>query len=550
MSKPIIPRPAATLVLLRDTGDGPETLMLQRADNAVFFAGAHVFPGGAVDRHDADPRIVQRMLGLTDRAASARLGIDTGGLGYWVAAVRECFEESGILIAVDEDERPINPERVAELGRLRAPLNSGEFAFADLLESERLWIPASTLAYFAHWTTPAGPPRRFETRFFVTKAPAGQAATHDETENTAVIWARPQDALDRNKRGELNLPFPTQRMLSVFAPFTRADAAMQHMHTLAHIPHETPVMAAGRDGTKKIFRSENPEYAEIRWSDTAETGATHIALETGVPKRLDALVTRLLAPNAGMLSGPGTNTYLVGERALAVIDPGPAIDAHVAAIAKAGDGRIRWIVCTHTHPDHSPAAVALKAATGAEVIGLPAPTGKYQDRTFTPERQPAHDERLAFDGFTLRALYTPGHASNHVCYLLEETRMLFAGDQVMQGSTVVIDPPDGDMRAYVASIEMLREMDIAILAPAHGYLIGEPRKELQRLIDHRLAREARVIAGLTRLGNATIDELTPVVYNDTPAQLHPFAARSLEAHLAKLVTEQRARIAGDRYSLV
>jgi glyoxylase-like metal-dependent hydrolase (beta-lactamase superfamily II) len=125
------------------------------------------------------------------------------------------------------------------------------------------------------------------------------------------------------------------------------------------------------------------------------------------------------------------------------------IGAHVQALLAAGNARIRWILCTHTHLDHSPAAAALKAATGATVIGLPAPPGASQDRGFAPELLPAHGERLRLGEVTLRALHTPGHASNHVCYLLEETKMLFTGDHLMQGSTVVINPPDGDMRACI-----------------------------------------------------------------------------------------------------
>jgi glyoxylase-like metal-dependent hydrolase (beta-lactamase superfamily II) len=159
-------------------------------------------------------------------------------------------------------------------------------------------------------------------------------------------------------------------------------------------------------------------------------------------------------------------------------------------------------------------------------------------------------ERLYLGGIALRAIHTPGHASNHLCYLLEDSRMLFTGDHVMQGSTVVINPPDGDMRAYLASLERLLGEDLAILAPGHGYLIGAPHKELRRLIAHRLAREKKVVTALARLRAASLEELVPLVYDDVPERIHKWAARSLTAHLDKLVADGAARADGGRYALV
>ncbi len=156
--------------------------------------------------------------------------------------------------------------------------------------------------------------------------------------------------------------------------------------------------------------------------------------------------------------------------------PAPAQDAwptrsvRLVVPSSPGAGRIRWILTTHTHVDHSPAAALLKAATGAQVMGRPRPVEGNQDHSYAPDRVLAHGERLPLDGFSLRAIHTPGHASNHLCYLLEETNMLFTGDHVMQGSTVVINPPDGDMRTYLASLELLLALDIAVFAPGHGYL--------------------------------------------------------------------------------
>jgi len=540
-----VPRPAATLVLLRTAQSGSEVFMLQRTRGAVFLGGAYVFPGGSLD--DADARIARRVVGLSDAQASARLGIESGGLAYWVAAVRECFEEAGILLALDENQHPIEASRVAALDRFRAPLNAGELSFGEFLESERLLVPARDIAYFGHWITAPGRPRRFDTRFFLALAPQGQAGSHDNSETIHNAWVRPAEALEREQRGEMELVFATKHTLAGLARFARPAEALAHAMAL-EVETNRACWAQGRDGPR-LFRRADPQYFEIHWSDPAETGETSYDLIPGVPKRLDRLVTRLIAPNPGFMTGPGTNSYLVGENELAVIDPGPPIAEHVDALLAEGKGRIRWIVCTHTHRDHSPAAAALKAATGAEVIGRPAPAHEGQDHQFAPERVPAHGERLRFPGFTLRAIHTPGHASNHLCYLLEETRALFTGDHVMQGSTVVINPPDGDMRAYLSSLELLLEEDLAILAPGHGYLIGAPHREVRRLIAHRLAREAKLELALSSASEATLEELLPFVYDDVPAKVHAVAARSLQAHLEKLVAEGRARSSAGRYAI-
>jgi glyoxylase-like metal-dependent hydrolase (beta-lactamase superfamily II) len=245
------------------------------------------------------------------------------------------------------------------------------------------------------------------------------------------------------------------------------------------------------------------------------------------------------------MTGPGTNTYLIGKDELAVIDPGPAMDSHLERILAAG--KIRWVLCTHTHRDHSPAAALIRKATGAKLIGRPAPAG--QDASFEPDVVLSHGERIEVAGVSLRAIHTPGHASNHLCYLLEQNRMLFTGDHVMQGSTVVINPPDGDMRAYFASLELLLGEDIAILAPGHGYLIGEPHREFRRLIEHRRRREAKVREAIVRLGEPTLEELLPLVYDDVPVRMHGWAARSLRAHLDKLVADGEARTKNRRYAI-
>ena len=530
------PRAAATLILLRAGPSGLETLMLQRTQSAAFLGGAYVFPGGSLDAADADTR---RVLGLTEAQANQRLGLPSGAIAYYVAAVRECFEEAGVLLACDANGHPVLPARAEKLMEARSR------NFLELLEEENLYIPAGALAYYGHWITQPGRTRRFDTRFFVTLAPQGQEGAHDANETVHHVWINRRTALERASRNEIELVYATRQTLTDLARFAEPRAAYEYAMSLTEIPTNRACWAQGKEGAR-VFRRGEPQYFEIHWSDPEETGQTTYDLVPGVAKRLDRYTTRLIAPNPGMMTGPGTNTYLVGEDELAVVDPGPAIDSHIEKIL--GMGKIRWILCTHTHLDHSPAAAAIKKATGAKIYGRPPPAG--QDATFAPDQVLSHGDTVQVGALAIRAIHTPGHASNHLCYLLEQTRMLFTGDHVMQGSTVVINPPDGDMRAYLRSLELLLKEDVAILAPGHGYLIGEPHHEVRRLVQHRLKREGKVRDAIARLGEPTLEEMLPLVYDDVPARLHGWAARSLTAHLQKLVADGAARARDGRYSLV
>ena len=272
-----------------------------------------------------------------------------------------------------------------------------------------------------------------------------------------------------------------------------------------------------------------------------------------VPGRLVEIsprVRRLTAPNPGMMTGPGTNSYIVGGAGeLALIDPGPDIASHIELLIATVGTRLRRIFTTHTHLDHSPAARAVKAATGAELLGMPAPAQTGHDADYRPDRVPADGEVFAGDGFRLRAVHTPGHASNHLCYLLEEERLLFTGDHVMQGSTVVITPPDGDMGAYLRALDKLLTLDLARIAPGHGRPIDAPHDEARRLIAHRLKREQKVVDAFAVRNPATLDELVPVVYADTPVKLHGAAKRSLYAHLLKLEADGRVAREGEHWRL-
>jgi glyoxylase-like metal-dependent hydrolase (beta-lactamase superfamily II) len=254
-----------------------------------------------------------------------------------------------------------------------------------------------------------------------------------------------------------------------------------------------------------------------------------------VPIALGKLVRRVLCDNPGMMTGPGTNTYLIGQDEIAVIDPGPDDAAHLDAIAAAGSGRIRWILCTHTHGDHSPGAAGLKERTGAEVLAFADRDGLVCDRHLVD------GDRIEGTEFTLRAIHTPGHASNHLCFLLERERLLFSGDHVMDGSTVVITPLDGDMGDYLASLERLRSWSppLRAIAPAHGHLIDDPAAKLDDYTSHRLEREGQVLEALRGFGAEGADtaQLVAAIYTDVPELLWPVARFSVWAHLRKLEVE-------------
>lgn len=245
-------------------------------------------------------------------------------------------------------------------------------------------------------------------------------------------------------------------------------------------------------------------------------------------------VRRLLAPNPSMMTGPGTNTYLFGVTEIAVVDPGPASDTHLDAIVETAGAPIRWVLATHTHPDHSPGAVMLAERTGAQVLGLPAPEHGPQDRTFEPTHVLQDGESLETAEFTLDAVHTPGHASNHLCFRHAATNWLVTGDHVIDGSTVVINPPDGDMKAYIESLQRLRAMDCDALLPGHGDRIDDPMRAIDWIIEHRLLRERKVLDAVRQHPARTPHELVPYVYQDVSAHLFPLAERSLLAHLLKL----------------
>jgi glyoxylase-like metal-dependent hydrolase (beta-lactamase superfamily II) len=264
---------------------------------------------------------------------------------------------------------------------------------------------------------------------------------------------------------------------------------------------------------------------------------------TGEIEQLEPLVRRVLAPNGSPFTYTGTQTYIVGtDEGVAVIDPGPAEPAHLEALVRAvGGAPVLAIACTHTHRDHSPAAAPLSVRTGAPVIGCAPlvlksdePRGDAPfDKDYTPDRVLADGDRLTGPGWTLTALATPGHTSNHLCFALEETGALFTGDHVMGWSTTVVSPPDGDMAAYMASLEKLHARDDRVYYPAHGPAVHNPRQLVRGMIGHRRQRERQILRLLGQHPQA-ITELVPQMYKSVDPRLWPAARQSVKAHLLDL----------------
>ncbi|HEY7063086.1 MAG TPA: MBL fold metallo-hydrolase [Chloroflexota bacterium] len=254
-------------------------------------------------------------------------------------------------------------------------------------------------------------------------------------------------------------------------------------------------------------------------------------------------IHKLLAPNPGPYTGPGTNTYLVGERELAVIDPGPDDPVHIDRILEevgALGARVGLVLVTHHHPDHLPGADLLRRKTGAP---LAAHEGiRHVDRTLH------HGQEVPVEGETLEVLATPGHASTHMCFLLRARELLFSGDHVVGSGTVVVSPPDGDMAAYLDSLALLRQYPIRRMLPGHWDPVEDPASKIAEYIDHRLLRERQVLACL-RLGDETIPAMVGRLYADVDPRLHGAAGRSVLAHLLKLEHDGRVLRRGDRWLL-
>ena len=525
--EPAVTRPAATVLLLRDGPQGVEVLMTRRSATASFAPGAYVFPGGGIDAADAQAHAIaaRRPTQPDDRLTQA------------IAAIRESFEELGVLLARHADGRPVDAADIAAFDR-RAP-------FAAQCRERALVLAADDVYVLAHWVTDRDLPRRFEVPFLVARMPAGQSPVADEAEQFEPSWVRPADALARHKEGSFFMIFPTIRTLERLEKFATVDAVLAACAT--EQPLWTSCPRAGLlHGAEARYMEHEAPFGELAM--VCPDGQMLHPLEWHVDRPVPLLknVVRLTAPNAGVMTGPGTNSYIVGDpdTGYIVIDPGPNEPEHIERLWRATGGDVRLIVCTHSHADHSPGARPLQALcrTTPPILGLPsAPTARPASE-FTPDRAAADGEVLAVSGagrsHSLEVLHTPGHAANHLCLVLLEDGLLFSGDHILNGSTTVVDPPDGDMTAYLDSLDRLAaacdEHGIEFILPAHGYVLGFARQAIAMLKAHRLARESRVVAAMRERPSGTLEDWVELAYADVPPRMWPVAKRSLLAHVQRI----------------
>jgi len=526
------PRAAATLLLLRDSFEGIEVLMTRRSHTASFAPGAYVFPGGRIDEGDVAARSIARR-----RRTQSRVQLTQA-----IAAIRETFEELGVLLAHFPRGRRVTTHDVASMDRSET---SG-VSFADQCRARGLTLDCDRVFTFAHWITDRDLPQRFDVPFLVARMPKEQEPVADDAEQFSPEWVRPAVALERHARNDFFMIFPTVRTLERLAAYETVDAVLRACSTEKPLWTSSP--RGGFVGGQEVrYMEHESAFGELALVCPDGQIAHTLDWQHEQPVALLKNVRRLTAPNSSAMTGPGTNSYIVGDAASGyiVIDPGPNHFEHIGRLWRATGGDIRKIVCTHSHADHSPGAAPLQALcskTKPPILGMPsAPTARANAR-FVPDRALKHGEHLilvsAEHKHTLRAIHTPGHAANHVCLVLEEDGLLFSGDHVLNGSTTVIDPPDGDMDAYLESLDRLdaacTEGDIAFILPAHGHVIGEARNAIARLKAHRLAREAKIAAAMRQLPDGTPDDWLPLAYDDVPQRMWPVAARSLAAHVERL----------------
>ena len=549
--EPVATRPAATVLLLRDTPDngGLEVLMTRRSGTASFAPGAYVFPGGGIDALDASPE--------THAAADRRPAQGDLHLTQAIAAIRESFEELGVLLA-----RHTGGPRKGLMADAHdiAAINRHQ-PFAAQCTARGLRLAADSVYLLAHWTGDRDLPRRFEVPFLVARMPEGQEPVADETEQFEPVWVRPADALARHEAGQFFMIYPTIRTLQRLAKFVSTQAVLDA------VAHEHPLWvscprAGLLGGTEARYMEDEMPFGELAL--VCPDGQIVHPLDWQTERAVPLLrnVQRLTAPNPGVMTGPGTNSYLVGDPATGfiAIDPGPADAEHLDKLWRAAGGDICMIVCTHSHPDHSPGAAPLQALcvqagrAAPPILGLPsAPTARAAS-AFTPDRALQNNELLALSGqapegkitHTLQVIHTPGHAANHVCLLLQEDGLLFSGDHILNGSTTVIDPPDGNMADYLDSLDRLdalcAEHSVEFILPAHGHVLGGPingaRSAIAKLKAHRLAREAKVLAAMQALPDGSLEDWVSLAYDDVPPRMWPIAKRSLIAHVERIRSQQ------------
>lgn len=493
--------PASTLLLLRPGPAGVELALAKRNPKLPFLGGFWVFPGGSCEEGELEG----------------------------AAAVRELFEETGVLLGEGAGPEQVRQARI-ELIRGQATTWEGSW-------SER----AANLVPCGLWLTPPFSARRYRTRFFLAWAPSDAElipppleADPRGQELLETVWIRPQDALARWAEDEWLLAPPTRVTLEALAK--RLEEVVEPSDPdQAWLASVAPAIAAS-----------HPSDAEwLGWID----------FRPGI--RLLPVRTPTLPP------ATHTNCLVVGDGSeVVVIDPAspyPDEQERLAGLLDelaASGQRVREILLTHHHPDHVGGATAL-----AERLGVPIAAHRRTREILAGQVEVTREiedgevielpaDRPGARARRLRCVLTEGHADGHLVYLEEETGCVIAGDMVAGYGTILIDPPEGRMLDYLASLRRLADLEATLLYPSHGPPIGDPRAYAEHYIAHRLGREAKIVAALEELGSSDLEGLVPLAYADKPPVVYPLAKRAAWAHLLKLEAEGRARVSGDRWSLI
>jgi endoribonuclease LACTB2 len=496
--QPVTPKDAAAMILLRDRDD-PKVFLVKRAKTLAFMANYYAFPGGQRDPADAETPV------LNDD------GIDD--VEMRVAAIREVFEETGVLIARGAESLP-----AAKRASLRHELGSDQASFKDILAREGLALDANLLIEAPRWVTPAHSPRRYNTRFYAAWLPEGQETEVIPGELEKGEWLRPKEALQRWIDGDCTIVTPIVFALKALAE--EADDFTRRMHRVSQ---------AERDH-----------------------------LETRIEMCYGFFLCPLRTPT--LPPATHTNCYLIGGDQMVIVDPGSPYPDQQELLDEVivrflAQGRtMREIVITHLHPDHIGGVMHL-----SDKFRLPVAAHRLTAEAIKDE---VRVDRLIEDGelielseastgiaWRLRAMWTPGHARGHLSLYEERTGTLLTGDCVVGFGTVVIAPPEGDMRDYLVSLRRFLELPrLTSLMPGHGPVLVDARGKIEEYIAHRLDREAQIV-DVMKNGDRAIPVIVKSVYTDVPETMHKLAEMSVLAHLEKLVVEGRVIRRGDEFEL-
>jgi glyoxylase-like metal-dependent hydrolase (beta-lactamase superfamily II)/8-oxo-dGTP pyrophosphatase MutT (NUDIX family) len=484
------PKDAGSIIILKDPDD-PKLLWVKRSARLAFMGGFHAFPGGQLDKEDLETPVP----GCAGDEAAMR-----------ACAVREVFEEIGVLLA-----EGANQLTAAQNADARRALSAGEKTFQQILRENHLAIAGDSLVAAGRWVTPPFAPRRFDTWFFLAWLTENQDALVEPGELETAEWVRPAEALDRWQRGEIIMAPPTLHIIRTLAETT--DRVEEWPLRLTAIPEAQRGMVRRIEFRPGIF--------------------------------LFPVRTPTLPP------ATHTNCYIVGGNEVVIIDPASPyedeqreLDQFIDALI--GEGRrVREIILTHHHPDHTGGVNHLRRRLGVPVAAQ-ALTAERVARSIAVDRFIEDNELIDLEGepgWRLRALHTPGHTRGHLCFYEEKTGAIITGDLVVGLGTVVIDPPEGNMRQYFDSLHRLLALPkLSSLFPAHGPAIGNARHKLEEYVTHRTGRENKILEAV-QAGASLPEEIVPVAYTDVTPAMWGLAERSTVAHLEKL--EEEGRIAHD-----